>query len=197
MNELVHRKPRISTQVLPIVLASLVALLSQPAFGSEYEERELFRDEEAAFELTYPKTWETNPLTKGKRFAIRNSDSTKLGVISVSVARLKNDLANPKFYLDHAKNKLPQELVEATQSRVGNAELVSTEETVLSGQEAVVVTLMYDVNQPTGSITIVSAQLHCVKDGKLYLLNFESPAFSFDENWTTFEKVMTTFTFRS
>lgn len=179
------------TIALGILLSGICSSL-----GSSYEDRELFRDEEAGFEIAYPKLWELNPLQKGKRFAIRNSDADKLGVISVSVARVKNEAAVPAKYMAYCREKLPGVLEKSLRERMGNGEIVEHEDVQLSGHPAHRITMSYDVNQPTGSITLVSAQLHCVKDGMLYILNFESPAATFDENWSAFETVMTTFNFR-
>jgi len=174
----------------------LFAVATSTTIAATYGEWELFRDEEAGFEVTYPKAWEVNPLTKGKRFAIRNSDASKLGVISVSVAKVNNEMADPDTYMKFCRETLPSTLVKSLKDRFGNGELVEHDDATLSGSPAHRVTVTYDVEQPTGSISLVSAQLHCVKDGKLYLLNFESPATTFDENWTAFEKVMSTFNFR-
>lgn len=184
------------TQTIHRVVSALLVVATSTALAAAYEDRELFRDDEAGFELGYPKTWEVNPLTKGKRFAIRNRDASKLGVISVSVARANNEVADPEKYMAFCREKLPNTLVKAMKDRFGNGELIEHGDVQLSGHPAHRITMTYDVVQPTGSITLVSAQLHCVKDGKLYILNFESPATTFDENWTAFETVMTTFNFR-
>jgi hypothetical protein len=177
---------------------SVAFLLSLASTGlcSSYEDRELFRDDEAGFEVAYPKTWEENPLQQKKRFAIRNSDTQKLGVISVSVARAKNDVADPDKYMAFCREKLPSILVKGMEDRMGNGELIEHADLQLSGHPAHRFTMTYDVNQPTGSITLISSQVHCVKDGKLYILNFETPFVTFDENYSAFESVLSTFNFR-
>jgi len=187
---------RRTARVLLVAGSAVGLLIAERCFCSEYEERELFRDDVAGFEVAYPKTWEPNPLVEGKRLALRNSDSKDLGVISVTVAKANSDLADREKFLEQFKNEVPDALLASLKSRFGDGQLIRVDETVLSGQKAVLIVLSYDVQQPTGSVSIVSAQLHCLKDGKIYTLNFESPATSFDQNWTTFEKVMSTFNFR-
>ncbi len=176
-------------------VASL-AILGANCVAGNYEPRELFRDEVAGFEVTYPKTWEKNSLTKGKRLAIRNADADKLGVISVSVATLKNDLADPSVYLKFCKEKLADALVKGANERIGDGDLIEQGTVKLSGHDAYRVIITYDVRQPTGAVSLVSCQVHCPKNEKLYVLNFESPAATFEENWSAFETVLTTFNFR-
>jgi len=187
-------------RIVNLLLAATTAfglLISEQCLASEYEERELFRDAVAGFEVAYPKTWETNPLVEGKRLAIRNSNSEDLGVISVAVAKAKGDLADPDKFVQQFKEEVPDALLASLKSRFGDGQVIRVDETVLSGQRAVLIVMSYDLQQPTGAISIASAQLHCLKEGIIYTLNFESPATSFDRNWTTFEKVMSTFNFRS
>lgn len=205
LGDLLKEGMRVSAAAVKDYLASLVSGSSathsppqsfpQPQV-SDYEDRTLFRDELAGFEVAYPKTWERNPLVKGKRLAIRNSDTSKLGVISISVANAKNDLADAEKFKAYFKDQLPAVLVKGMKDRFGNGELIQSDEKVLSGHSAVLLVVSYDIQQPTGELTIVSAQLHCLRNGKIYTLNFESPANSFEDNWATFEKVMTTFNFR-
>lgn len=205
LGDLLKERMRVSAAAVKDYLASLVSGSSathsppqsfpQPQV-SDYEDRTLFRDELAGFEVAYPKTWERNPLVKGKRLAIRNSDTNKLGVISISVANAKNDLADAEKFKAYFKDQLPAVLVKGMKDRFGNGELIQSDEKVLSGYSAVLLVVSYDIQQPTGELTIVSAQLHCLRNGKIYTLNFESPANSFEDNWATFEKVMTTFNFR-
>lgn len=205
LGDLLKEGMRVSAAAVKDYLASLVSGSSathsppqsfpQPQV-SDYEDRTLFRDELAGFEVAYPKTWERNPLVKGKRLAIRNSDTSKLGVISISVANAKNELADAEKFKAYFKDQLPAVLVKGMKDRFGNGELIQSDEKVLSGHSAVLLVVSYDIQQPTGDLTIVSAQLHCLRNGKIYTLNFESPANSFEDNWATFEKVMTTFNFR-
>ncbi len=179
----------------PIMMGLLVACLSagiQAADKPRMDAR-LYRNSMHGFELTWPSTWEINPLVQGPVFAIKNKDNLKLGVLSVSVGSLKTD--NDKLMAQLEKDG-GESVLRSVKNRFGDAELIAFEKTRISGFPAFMTTMSYGVNNLDFQMKVIAIQVVCIHAQKIYLLNFESPDFSFKENHRIFKAIASSFNFR-
>lgn len=153
----------------------------------------LYRNSTHGFELTWPSAWEINPLVQGPVFAIKNKDNSKLGVLSVSVGSLKTD--NNKLMAQLEKDG-GKSVLRSAKDRFGDAELIAFEKIRISGFPAFMTTMSYGVNNLDFQMKVIAIQVVCVHAQKIYLLNFESPDFSFKENHHAFKAIVSSFNFR-
>lgn len=179
----------------PIMMGLFVVFLSaniQAADTAKVDAR-LYRNSTHGFELTWPSTWEINPLVQGPVFAIKNKDNSKLGVLSVSVGSLKTDHNKLMAQLEKDGGK---SVLRGVKNRFGDAELISFEKTRISGFPAFMTTMSYGVSNLDFQMKVIAIQIVCVHAQKIYLLNFESPDLSFKENHRVFKAIVSSFNFR-
>lgn len=154
---------------------------------------QLYRNSTHGFELTWPGTWEINSLAQGPVFAIKNKDNSRFGVFSVSVGSVQTDSDKLMAQLEKDSGK---SVLRSVKSRFGDAELIGFEKTRVSGFPAFMTTISYEVNNLDFRMKITAIQVVCIHVQKIYLFNFESPDFSFEENYRTFKTIMSSFNFR-
>lgn len=178
-----------------IIMGLLVVCLSAgiQAADTPRVDARLYRNSMHGFELTWPSTWEINPLVQGPVFAIKNKDNSKLGVLSVSVGSLKTDSDKLMAQLEKDGGK---SVLRSAKDRFGDAKLTAFEKTRISGFPAFMTTMSYVVNNLDFQMKVIAIQVVCVHAQKIYLFNFESPDFSFQENYRTFKTIMSSFNFR-
>ncbi len=155
--------------------------------------RILHRDDILGYEITYHKSWEINPLAPNAVFALKNSDDEKLGVLSVNVANLKMDSDQLRKFIRQDKGK---QYIEQIRTRFPNAILIDTSETYLGSFPAFQTICSYTNKNLDYEMTIIAHQIVCIRNHKIWLINFESPKFSYEENLCIAKEFLKTFNFR-
>ncbi|MFA7257308.1 MAG: hypothetical protein WC047_07030 [Kiritimatiellales bacterium] len=173
----------------------ITALLLTSAAGAfSPEETVLYRNQELGFELSYPQSWVVNQLVNGPAFALRNTDNSVMGTISVSVINLGDGAQ--KFFRQMTEDAGRSKL-ESVKARFGEARLVEAKETTLSGEPACFTRLDYRIKNLDLDRWIANIQLIAAHDGLAYIINFESPVETLDVNYQTFRAIVYTFNFRA
>lgn len=152
----------------------------------------VYRNEQHGFEVSYPTSWEINKLSSGPVFALKNKDNNKLGVFSISVANLKMD--EQQLWISVVTDK-GGSLVEQTKARFGGATLRFAGETKLSGRRAYRTEIRYVLKNLNPEIPMINIQIMAAHNSRVYLINFESPESSFDENKVMLQAVAHSFNF--
>ena len=171
----------------------LTVCLFFPPSGITAGNYSVYRNDRVGFEITYPNSWERNSLNTDAVFAIKNKNKNKLGVLSVNVA--KYSMNKSEFW--NSTNTFVRGMEQNLKKRFPDAEVVEHGKSYLGSQPAYLISYMYTVRNPSTEIQIVAFQVICIHNNKMFLINFESPDYSFEENVKIFKNIIATFNFRN
>jgi hypothetical protein len=169
--------------------ALFIACLAKPSHASEFT---IYRNNKLGFELTYPNTWEVNDLVPDAAFSIKNRNKNEFGTLSVSVANFTMDAAKYWANID----MIIRGLEEKFRSRFPDAEIIERGETFLGGHPAYIIATQYTIRNLRFEMEVTNIQVQCIRNSKLFILNFETPNAYFQKNFLTFQAIAATFNFR-
>lgn len=174
-------------------IIALTACLFFPQSGITADNYSVYRNDRVGFEITYPNSWERNSLNTNAVFAIKNKNEKKLGVLSVNVA--KSSMNKSEFW--NNTNTFVRGLEQDLKKRFPDSEVVEHGKTYLGSQPAYLISYIYTVRNLSFERQIVAFQVICIHSNKMFLINFESPDYSFEENVINFNSIIATFNFRN
>ena len=167
----------------------IVALSQEAVIASEVKTH---RNDQLGFEISYLANWEQSQAPGKSAFFIKRKSATEPGTISINVA---NFTGNKGKFMREVKAK-PEKFIEKYKQRFPSAEMLENGETYLGGFPGYFITTNYTLKNLNIEIDIVAMQIFCIKDRKIYLVNFETPLLLFEKTFNEFQAIMATFNFR-
>ena len=150
------------------------------------------RNEGLGFEISYLNSWEQSQAPGNPALFIKRKSTTEPGTISINVA---NFTGNKDSFMQEVQSH-PEKFIEEYKQRFPSAEMLEHGETYLGGFPAYFITTNYTLKNLNVEIDIVAMQIFCIKDKKIYLVNFETPLLLFEKTFNEFQAILATFNFR-
>lgn len=151
-----------------------------------------YRNDHLGFEISYPSGWvKTQPITPDTALLIRNKKPSEIGSISVRTKIFKNNNKDWKKDFKDTDN-----LLAGLRKRFPDAEIIEQGDTLIGGFPAYFIFATYGIKNFTINVDVAMCQFFCRKDGRFYLINFETPLSLFERTFNHFEAILATFNFR-
>lgn len=138
--------------------------------------------------------WEKTTSPEKPIFFIKRRSSAAPGTISINLAPFTGDKAfkalkriksDPNGYADRLRKK-----------RFPDAEMLKYGDTYLGGFPAYLHTISYSVKNLDRVVSVVTVQIFCIKEGRMFLVNFETQVHTFERVYKEFETILASFNFR-
>ena len=144
------------------------------------------------FAISYPSLWEEAESPGNTPFLIRNNNQNKLASISIDVTGFNG--SKEKFM--YALKTHPDGFIEKYKKRFPNIELIESGETHLGSFPAYLLSFIYTMKNLNTEVDIVCFQILCIRDKKIYVVNYETDSNSFEKSFPDYDKIISTFNFR-
>ena len=151
-----------------------------------------YRNEELSFEVSYLENWEESNAPDNPPFFIKRKSAKEPGTISIDVKNFTGDKAE----VMRGMKANPENFTEKFKQRFPSAKMLENGDTYLGGFPAYYITTGYTLRNLNVEMHIVDMQIYCIKDKKVYLVNFETPLLLFKKTFSEFQAIMATFNFR-
>lgn len=176
----------------PIVLlfASLVAgLWIEPSSASETT---TYRNDRLGFEVTYLSSWEQSQAPGNPALFIKRKSAEEPATVTINVA---NFSGNKDTFMGDLKAN-PNEIVKNYKRRFPDVEMLENGETYLGGFPAYYISVGYTVRNLNFNVDVLAMQIFCIKDQRIFLVNFETPLAILETTFSEFQAILATFNFR-
>ncbi len=152
---------------------------------------EVYQSQQFGFQISYPHNWQQNEPAPGAVFTIYKK--IKPAGISVNVSNFTGDKATVMKQME--TKSFRNDLVSRVQLRFPDAKLLNYKKAFVGNSPANFFTIQYAMKTADSSLEIVSVQILCIYQKKMYSIHLESSKASFTENYEEFEKIVATFKF--
>ena len=172
-----------------ITFLFIALLFQQQAIASNIK---TYRNNQLGFEISYSNNWVQSKRPDNSPFFIQRKSADEPGTIGIKVANLTGD--KDKFMRGIKQN--PEIMIKKYKQRFPDAELIKSEDTYLGGFPAYYVKASYSIKNLNFEIKVISLQIFCIRDNKIYLVSFETPQNIFNKTFVEFQAIMATFNYR-
>ena len=153
-----------------------------------------YRNNELGFEISYLTNWKRSTSPGNPSFFIKRKSPTEPGTITIDIAPFTGNAADK--FIREMKSNPDRYMQKLRKNRFPDAEIVEKGDTYLGGFPAYFITMTYSIRNLNINFKIVTMQIFCVKDGRLFLVSFETSLQMFEKMFSEFEVILTTFNFR-
>lgn len=151
-----------------------------------------YRNDVLGFEISYPSYWEESESPGNTPFLIRNNTPNKLASISIDATNFEGN--KQKFM--YALKTYPNKFLEKYKKRFQMIELIESGETHLGSFPAYLLSYIYTMKNLNTGVDIACFQILCIRENRLYSVNFETYMSFFEDTIGDFENIISTFNFR-
>ena len=174
-----------------VFIVFLIFSLSQNAIATS--KIKTYRNNQLGFEISYPENWEQYQSPGNLVFSIKRKSITEPSTININVANFTGD---KNRFMREIKKSNPEKIVQEFRKRFPDAKVLAKRETYLGGFPAYVIELQYSIKNLNIDINVITIQIFCIRDRKIYLVQFETPLILFKKTFNEFQAILATFNFR-
>lgn len=156
------------------------------------EQVQTYRNEKVGFEISYLSNWMQAQSPGKSVFFIKRVQEDQPATISINVAKYSG---NKSSFIQEMKDQSTS-LLSKFQKRFPDSEMLENGDTYLGGHKGYYHIIKYTIKNLNIAIDILALQVICIKDEKLFLINFETPLLFFDNTFNEFQAILATFNFR-